>query len=142
MRLCARAALNERLTPSLTTVATLLAPFVLFRAQRRNCGSLANKSDRVSSVVGLDIAKGLDMSMIRGRYWEVVETSTVQRDDVGIQEGVDWLVYVLGKKMKPTQRRGAPRSGASAASRSADDAASDSVSESGSGSGDEDDDTD
>ena len=83
--------------------------------------------------------------MIRGRYWEVVETSTVERDDVGIQEGVDWLVYVLGKKIKPAQRRGASRSGARAASRLADNAESDSVddrgsgSDSGSGSGDDDD---
>ena len=104
---------------------------------------LANKSERVSFLTGLDIAKGLDMSMIRGRYWEVVETSTVKKDDGGVQEAVEWLVYVLGKKIKPARRKGAGRSGgagrgAGAAAAAGDsDENTDEDDDGGSGSGEE-----
>lgn len=54
----------------------------------------ANKQDLPSAMPVNEVSEALGLSSIRNRQWTVIQSSAVK--GIGISDGLDWLVSVLG----------------------------------------------
>jgi small GTP-binding protein len=62
---------------------------------------LANKQDQFSAATGTEISNGLNCSQIRGRLWQIQQTSAVTSE--GLQVAFEWLNKTLAEKSLTTK---------------------------------------
>mmetsp|Transcript_9720 Transcript_9720/g.15942 ORF Transcript_9720/g.15942 Transcript_9720/m.15942 type:complete len:197 (-) Transcript_9720:1190-1780(-) len=62
---------------------------------------LANKQDLFSSISGMEVCDGLNCSQIRGRSWQIQQTSALTGE--GLQVAFDWIGRTLAERALSTK---------------------------------------
>jgi ADP-ribosylation factor-like protein 3 len=65
----------------------------------------ANKQDLLSALSAADISVGLNLHMIKDRAWQIQACSA--KTSEGLQEGMEWLVKIVGERSGAAGRAGA-----------------------------------